>query len=83
MPHDEHSSVISPPGGLRASLEREDYATIVDLESRYEDPQLGFADCALVVLADRYRTDRVVSFDERHFRAVTPTQGTRIHAAPR
>jgi hypothetical protein len=29
----------------------------------------------LVALADRYRTTRIVSFDERHFRAVTPLSG--------
>jgi hypothetical protein len=42
---------------------------------RYADLELGLADCALVVIADRYETDRMVSFDERHFRAVTPLAG--------
>jgi predicted nucleic acid-binding protein len=58
-----------------ACLERDDYATIAELDSRYADLELGLADCALVVLASRYRTTRVVSFDERHFRAVKPLQG--------
>lgn len=58
-----------------ACLEREDYATIGDLDARYADLELGLADCALVVIASRYGTDRIVSFDERHFRAVTPLQG--------
>lgn len=58
-----------------ACLEREDYTTIGDLDARYADLELGLADCALVVIANRYRTDRIVSFDERHFRAVTPLQG--------
>jgi uncharacterized protein len=65
-----------------ASLEREDYATIVELESRYEDLQLGLADCALVVLADRYRTDRIVSFDERHLRAFAPLSGDAFTLLP-
>jgi uncharacterized protein len=55
-----------------ASLEREDYETVLSLETRYADLELGLADCALVVLADRYRTDRLLTFDERHFRAVAP-----------
>lgn len=54
-----------------ACLEREDYATIGDLEARYADLELGLTDCALVVIANRYGTDRILSFDERHFRAVT------------
>lgn len=58
-----------------ACLEREDYEKISDLDLRYADLGLGFADCALVALADRYRTTRIVSFDERHFRAVTPLGG--------
>jgi hypothetical protein len=56
-------------------LERGDYATIVDLENRYAELDLGLADCALVVLANRHRTTRILTFDERHFRAVTPLQG--------
>jgi uncharacterized protein len=58
-----------------AGLEREDYATIGELNARYADLELGLADCALVVIADRYKTNRILSFDERHFRAVTPIQG--------
>ena len=58
-----------------ACLERGDYATIGDLDARYSDLELGLADCALVVIANRYGTNRIASFDERHFRAVTPLQG--------
>jgi predicted nucleic acid-binding protein len=58
-----------------AGLETDDYATIVGLEARYEDLDLGLADCALVVLADRYRTSRILTFGERHFRTVTQLTG--------
>jgi predicted nucleic acid-binding protein len=58
-----------------ACLEREDYTTIGELDARYTDLELGLADCAVVALARRYETNRIVSFDERHFRAVTPLQG--------
>jgi hypothetical protein len=58
-----------------ACLEREDYATIAELDARYADLGLGLADCALVVMARRYGTDRIMSFDERHFRAVSPLDG--------
>lgn len=56
-------------------LEREDYATIGDLEARYADLRLGLADCSLIVLAQRHRTTRILSFDERHLRAVSPLDG--------
>ena len=56
-------------------LDPDDYATIVGLEARYESLDLGLADCALIVLADRYQTDRILTFDERHFRTVTQLCG--------
>ncbi len=58
-----------------AGLDPDDYTTIAGLESRYESFDLGLADCALVVLANRHRTDRILSFDERHFRTVTQLDG--------
>jgi uncharacterized protein len=58
-----------------ASLERDDYATVADLDARYADLRLGLADCALVVLAHRYETTRLLTFDDRHFRAVAPLSG--------
>jgi predicted nucleic acid-binding protein len=58
-----------------ACLEREDYEKISDIDARYADLGLGLADCALIALADRFRTTRIVSLDERHFRAVTPLGG--------
>jgi uncharacterized protein len=58
-----------------ACLELEDYAVVGELDARYADLELGLADCALVVIANRYKTNRILSFDERHFRAVTPLQG--------
>jgi uncharacterized protein len=45
------------------------------LVERYADLRLGLADASLVVLADRYRTSRVLTFDERAFRAVAPLAG--------
>lgn len=65
-----------------AALEREEYARAIDLEARYADLELGLADCALVVLAARYRTTRILSFDERHFRAVRPLYGDAFTILP-
>ena len=65
-----------------ANLEREDYATVLDLEARYADLDLGLADCALITLADRHRTTRILTFDERHFRAITPLRGSAFTLLP-
>lgn len=64
------------------SLDPDDYTTIVGLETRYESLDLGLADCALVVLADRYQTDRILTFNERHFRTVTQLGGAPFTLLP-
>jgi uncharacterized protein len=63
-------------------LERHDYRTAGDLDRRYADLDLGLSDCAVVVLAERFDTRRILSFDERHFRAVTPLQGGAFEILP-
>jgi uncharacterized protein len=42
------------------------------LVEQYRDLRIGLADASIVVLADRYSTNRVLTFDQRHFRAVRP-----------
>ncbi|HVC78911.1 MAG TPA: hypothetical protein VNL35_00225 [Chloroflexota bacterium] len=42
---------------------------------RYRDLRLGLSDASLAILAYRYQTRRILTFDERAFRPVTPLQG--------
>jgi predicted nucleic acid-binding protein len=63
-------------------LELEEYATVTELESRYADLDLGLADAAVVVLAARFDTRRLLTFDNRHFRAVRPLQGGAFELLP-
>jgi len=65
-----------------ACLEREDYAKVAALDARYADLGLGLADCSIVVLSERLKTRRLLSFDERHFRAVAPLQGGTFELLP-
>ena len=46
-----------------------------EVVERYRDLRIGLADASLVVLADRYRTTRLCSFDERAFRTISPLAG--------
>jgi predicted nucleic acid-binding protein len=43
--------------------------------ARYEGLRLGLADCSLVIVAHRRQTTEILSFDERHLRAVAPIGG--------
>ncbi|MCO5315883.1 MAG: PIN domain-containing protein [Solirubrobacterales bacterium] len=58
-----------------SALEPEEYMTVLTLEDRYAGLDLGLADCSLVILAARYETTRLLTFDERQFRTVGPLRG--------
>ena len=42
---------------------------------QYRALRLGLADASLVVLANRYRTNRIATLNQRHFRQVAPLDG--------
>lgn len=46
-----------------------------DLVGKYRDLRIGLADASLVVVAERYASRRLLTFDESAFRAVAPLQG--------
>jgi uncharacterized protein len=56
-------------------LTQEEHGLALLLEDRYEDLDLGLADLSVMVLAQRFGTRRILTFDARHFRAVRPLQG--------
>jgi predicted nucleic acid-binding protein len=58
-----------------ASLDPQDHAVVLDLERRYAGIDAGLADLSIVVVAERYGTQRVLTFDERHFRSLRPLAG--------
>ena len=55
-----------------ATLDISDLAQARALIARYRGQAIGLADASLVVLATRYRTNRLLTLDRRHF-AVVPT----------
>lgn len=56
-------------------LTREELRVARQLVEQHRDLRIGLADASLVVLADRYRTTRLLTFDERAFRTVRPLGG--------
>jgi len=63
-------------------LEADDHGIVVDLERRYADLDVGLADLSVVVLAERWRTRRLLTFDDRHFRALRPLGGGQFRLLP-
>jgi predicted nucleic acid-binding protein len=50
--------------------------------SGYRDLELGLADASMVVLADRWSTHCLATFDERDFRAVSALDGGTFDLRP-
>lgn len=55
-----------------APFGRTEVARAVAVLQKYRDMRIGLADASLVVLAERYDTTRILTLDERHFRAIRP-----------
>ena len=49
---------------------------------RYSDQSIGLADATLVVLTGRYKTDRLLTLDHRHFRVLRTARGRRFTVLP-
>jgi predicted nucleic acid-binding protein len=64
-------------------LTADEHGTVARLGERYADLDLGLADLSVVILAHRFRTRRLLTFDERDFRAVTPLSGGSFMLLPR
>ncbi|MBA4181846.1 MAG: hypothetical protein C0506_14745 [Anaerolinea sp.] len=64
------------------SLSQDEHATVLGLEERYAALNPGLADLSIVVLAARFKTRTILTFDERHFRVFEPLQGGRFTILP-
>lgn len=65
-----------------APMTSEDVMKAAGIVERYKDLEIGLADASVVLLADRARTKRVLTLDERHFRALRPLAGGRFVILP-
>jgi predicted nucleic acid-binding protein len=65
-----------------ACLDPHDYGLVVGLERKYDDLDVGLADLSIVLLAARLGTRRVLTFDERHFRALRTMKGAHFTLLP-
>lgn len=53
-----------------------------DVVETYADQQIGVTDASIVVLADRYRTDRILTLDRRHFGVLRRLDGAPFTLLP-
>jgi predicted nucleic acid-binding protein len=59
-----------------------DIRRALDVVDRYQDQNVGLADASLVILAARYRTNRLLTLDHRHFRVMRTVAGKPFSLLP-
>ncbi|MBI3696167.1 MAG: PIN domain-containing protein [Acidobacteria bacterium] len=60
----------------------QDLARCRELLAQHRDLDLGLADAAVIATAERLRVDRILTVDQRHFRAVRPKHGRAFVLVP-
>jgi len=63
-------------------FDHDDVAEAREIVARYRELGVGLADASIVVLAARFGTKRVLTLDERHFRALRPLDGGHFELLP-
>lgn len=64
------------------SFGQADLALATDVMETYEDMNIGLTDASLVVLAKRYKTDEILTLDQRHFRVMRGLDGRHFKLFP-
>lgn len=64
------------------SISRLDVAACSAVITRYADKRIGITDASLVILADRYGTHRIATYDRRHFSVLRGLDGRPFELLP-
>lgn len=65
-----------------AEFARADIMAALEVIRQYADLRIGLADASIVVLGERHDTVDVLTFDERHFRAIRGPGGRPFRLLP-
>lgn len=63
-------------------IDHQDLEIVTDVVEQYRDLDIGVTDASLLVLADRFETDRILTLDHRHFGALRSRRGEALRLAP-
>lgn len=73
---------LAHPAWTIAPFDRTDLKASRAVIERYADQRIGLRDASLVVLAERYRTRRILTLDRRHFEALRTARGQSFELVP-
>jgi uncharacterized protein len=64
------------------NMSRADVQQAANIIDKYRDMAIGLADASVALLAARFSTTRVLTLDQRHFRAMKPLWGDAFTVLP-
>jgi Predicted nucleic acid-binding protein, contains PIN domain len=73
---------LTGAGYKLAAVDADLLGEAADVVERYADQSIGVADASIVALARRYRTDRILTLDHRHFGVVRNADGAPFTLLP-
>lgn len=73
---------LTGPAYELATVSADALGIAADIVERYRDSTIGLTDASLVVLAERYRTYRILTLDHRHFHALRALDGRPFELLP-
>jgi predicted nucleic acid-binding protein len=59
-----------------------DYKRVTELLLAYRDLRVGFVDCAVLAIVERFGESKLATLDHRHFAAMTPAHGDSLTLLP-
>jgi len=75
-------SRLAEPEYEIASFTTVDLSAAIDVMRTYEDLSIGLTDASTVILAKRYKTNEILTLDQRHFRAMRGLDGRHFRLLP-
>jgi len=75
-------SRLAEPEYEIASFTTVDLSAAIDVMRTYEDLGIGLTDASMVILAKRYKTNEILTLDQRHFRAMRGLDGRHFRLLP-
>ncbi len=73
---------LTGPGYELAEMDAKLLLAAAETVEQYADQHIGVADASIVVLAGKYRTDRVLTLDRRHFDVLRTSSGAPFRLLP-
>ncbi|HSR52785.1 MAG TPA: PIN domain-containing protein [Acidobacteriota bacterium] len=61
---------------------RQDLARVLEILEQYSDAGFGFVDATVMAMAERLKTDSVLTLDHRHFSIFRPRHCEALHLYP-